>query len=91
MEAYDFYNSTYVDHEGHDGSYDISIHRLLASGGEKPTVDYSVISILVVTLALVLAIEVFRHQLDVAASGNQLFHKVLELMYRERELYCVSP
>ena len=67
---------------------DTSVHRLLAAG-EAPTVDYAVISIVVITLGLVLAIEVIRHQLDVAASGNPFFQTVLELMYRECELYCV--
>jgi len=57
--------------------------RFLAGAVDVPTVDYAVISVIVITLALVLAIEVLRHQLDVAASGNKFFQTVLELMYRE--------
>jgi len=82
-------NSTYHhDAENHyyyhDASSD-SIHtqRLLAPAGGAPTVDHGVINVLVITLGMVLAIEVLRHQLDRAAKGNKFFHTVLELMYRE--------
>ena len=61
-------------------------HRLLAPDGGEPTVDYGVISVVVITLGMVLAIEVLRHRLDRAASGNPFFHTVLVLMYRECEL-----
>jgi hypothetical protein len=37
-------------------------------------------------LVIVLVVEVLRHQLDVAASGNPFFQTVLELMYRECEI-----
>ena len=94
MDSYsDHYNSTF-HHHGDDSDFDdgfSSIHRLLAPAG-TPTVDYAGISVVVITLAIVLAVEVLRHQLDVAASGNAFFHEVLELMYREREcviLFCV--
>ncbi|KAL7540630.1 hypothetical protein ACHAXR_010673 [Thalassiosira sp. AJA248-18] len=92
MEYYEYNNSTYFDdHQGYYGGYgdadhvspDGSIHRLLAPAGGAPTVDYAVISVVVITLGLVLAIEVLRHQLDVVASGNPFFQTVLELMYRE--------
>ena len=63
--------------------------RFLAGAVDVPTVDYAVISVIVITLALVLAIEVLRHQLDVAASGNKFFQTVLELMYRERKFVVV--
>lgn len=97
---YDYYNTTFTDDHQDYGYYadaDIypqssgssSVHRFLAPAGEAPTVDYAVISVVVITLGLVLAIEVLRHQLDVAASGNPFFQTVLELMYRERELYLL--
>ena len=64
----------------------IGVHRLLgAVDGGTPVVDYGVISIVIITLALVLVIEVSRHQLDVLASGQPFFQTVLELTYRERE------
>jgi len=55
--------------------------RFLA--GESPGLDYSVISVVILTLGIVLVVEVLRHQLDVKASGNPFFKTVLELMYRE--------
>ncbi len=57
--------------------------RFLA--GESAGLDYSVISVVILTLGIVLVVEVLRHQLDVKASGNPFFRTVLELMYRERE------
>ncbi|KAL3802312.1 hypothetical protein HJC23_007137, partial [Cyclotella cryptica] len=55
----------------------------LAEYAEAP-LDYSVFSVVIVTLCIVLVVEVLRHQLDVAASGNPFFQTVLELMYREQ-------
>ena len=94
MDDYDSYNSTYFDHQDYydhdDSSPHSSIHRLLAPAGGTPTVDYGVISVVIITLGIVLAVEVLRHQLDVAANGHPFFHTVLELMYRERELLHVD-
>ena len=86
MDDHDYFNATYFhrdDHQdyGHDGYHDS--HRMLAPAGGVPTVDYAVIATVVLTLGLVLAIEVLRHQLDVAASGNPFFQSVLEGLYRE--------
>ena len=62
------------------------MERLLAAE-EAPPLDYTVFSVIIVTLCLVLVIEVLRHGLDVAASGNPFFQTVLELMYRECEFF----
>ena len=79
MNDYEYYNSTYVEDHGHLSYNDDIIssyyyhtsnlqnQRFLAPSGDAPTVDYAVISVVVITLTLVLAIEVLRHQLDVAA------------------------
>ena len=80
MNDYEYYNSTYVEDHDHLSYNDHDIissynyhssnlqnHRFLAPSGDAPTVDYAVISVVVITLTLVLAIEVLRHQLDVAA------------------------
>lgn len=82
MNDYEYYynSSTYVedhDHPSYNGddiissyyyhSSNLQNHRFLAPSGDAPTVDYAVISVVVITLTLVLAIEVLRHQLDVAA------------------------
>ena len=61
------------------------MERLLAEG-EQPPLDYTVFSVVIITLVIVLVVEVLRHQLDVAASGNQFFQRVLERMYQECEL-----
>ncbi|KAL3768395.1 hypothetical protein ACHAWO_010627 [Cyclotella atomus] len=57
-------------------------NRLLAAE-ETASLDYTVFSVVIATLVIVLVVEVLRHQLDVAASGNPFFQTVLELMYRE--------
>ena len=80
MNDYEYYyNSTYVEDHDHLSYNDDNIssynyhssnlqnQRFLAPSGDAPTVDYAVISVVVITLTLVLAIEVLRHQLDVAA------------------------
>ena len=94
MVGYDYYQQSYNEYNNssyfspHDYHYHQNEHRFLAPDGLRvPTVDYAVISVVVITLALVLFIEVMRHQLDVAASGNPFFQHVLELMYRECKLY----
>ena len=63
-------------------------NRLLAAE-ETASLDYTVFSVVIATLVIVLVVEVLRHQLDVAASGNPFFQTVLELMYRECEFWIV--
>ena len=60
----------------------MSSHRFLAAP-EGMVMDYTVLAVVIFTLALILIIEVLRHKLDVWASGNPFFKTVLELMYRE--------
>ena len=90
MDGYDYYQQSYEydNSSSYFPHHQNEQHRFLAPDGLRvPTVDYAVISVVVITLALVLFIEVMRHQLDVAASGNPFFQHVLELMYRECTLY----
>jgi len=96
MDGYEYYQQSYNEYDNsssyfsHHDSHHQNEHRFLAPDGLRvPTVDYAVISVVVITLALVLFIEVMRHQLDVAASGNPFFQHVLELMYRECKLYVL--
>ena len=56
-------------------------HRFL--GAEQMVLDYTILSTVIFTLALILVIEVCRHKLDEWASGNPFFKTVMELMYRE--------
>ena len=60
---------------------DMNNHRFLAAS--YGALDYTVLAVVILTLALILVIEVLRHKLDEWASGNPFFKTVLELMYRE--------
>jgi hypothetical protein len=60
------------------------LHRhLAASGGVEEPLDYSVVSVGVMTLGLLLFVEVIRHHLDHAAIGRPFFKAVLEGVYSE--------
>jgi hypothetical protein len=57
--------------------------RLLAGEDGDPHVDYSVLSVGVMTLGLILVVEVLRHRIDHAALGRPFFKAVLEGVYSE--------
>jgi hypothetical protein len=58
--------------------------RFLAVVGDGPTrIDYSVLSVAVMTLGLIMMVEVFRHRLDHAAMGRPFFTAVLGGVYAE--------
>ena len=74
------------DHSADAGWY----HRFLAGdyGKEKTSgyrMDYSVLSVAVMTLGLIMVVEVFIHRLDHAAHGRPYFTAVLENIYNERK------
>ena len=50
---------------------------------ESGRIDYSVLSVTVMTLGLILVVEVLRHRLDHAALGRPYFTAVLENIYAE--------
>lgn len=50
---------------------------------EAEPLDYSVLSVGVMTLGLILFVEVIRHQFDHAAKGRPFFKTVLEGVYSE--------
>ena len=50
---------------------------------EKEALDYSVLSVAVMTLALILLVEVIRHRLDHEAKHRPFFKVVLETTYSE--------
>ena len=56
--------------------------RFLAEAAAIP-LDYTVLSVAVITLGLILVVELIRHRLDVAATGRPFFKTVLEGVYRE--------
>lgn len=59
-----------------------AVSRALA-GAEAAPLDYTVLSVAVITLGLILVVELIRHRLDVAATGRPFFKTVLEGVYRE--------
>ena len=59
--------------------------RFLAGASQK---DYTVLSVAVLTLGLILVVELIRHQVDHAATGRFFFKTVLDGVYRERKLRC---
>lgn len=66
-------------------------HRMLAE--KRLYIDYSVLSVGVMTLGLILMVEVLRHRIDHAAVGRPFFKAVLEGVYSECEssvlhMYC---
>ena len=63
---------------------------LFRSGGEENKLDYSVISVGVTTLGLILAVEFVRHKLDLKAIGRPFFKTVLEGVYRECEFQFIT-
>jgi hypothetical protein len=70
----------------HDEEYSLyETERFLAAeyGKEEEPLDYSVLSVGVMTLGLILCVEVFRHQIDHAAIGRPFFKTVLEGVYSE--------
>lgn len=76
-----------LDHMvGHDGADEW--HRFLADKEEKTSgyrMDYSALSVAVMTLGLIMVVEVVLHNLDHAAHGRPYFTAVLENIYSERK------
>jgi hypothetical protein len=65
-----------------------------ASGGKDDAiskVDYNVMSVAAMTLALIMMVEYVRHQLDHHAEQKPFFRAVLEGVYAERmfQNFCV--
>jgi hypothetical protein len=62
--------------------------RRAAAGGDEYSdqLDYTVLSVAVITLGLILIVELIRHRFDVAATGRPFFKSVLEGVYRECKL-----
>ena len=78
FEDYDRFLAGESDYDaGYDGRY---------AKKEKEPLDYSVLSVGVMTLGLILLVELARHRLDhYAAHGRPFFKAVLEGVYSECE------
>lgn len=86
-DAY-YYNESPHHDEDFDGYANVW-HRNLAAYAKEKTVgfrmDYSVLSVAVMTLGLIMVVEVFIHRLNHAALGRPYFTAVLENIYNERK------
>ena len=83
MEYWQAAATTTAAEDWNDTSFDT---RWLAGkdDGDKPKrSDYSILSIAVITLGLILLVELGRHRLDHSALGRPFFQSVLEGVYRE--------
>lgn len=59
-----------------------------AEGGDSYSyqLDYTVLSVTVLTLGLILIVELIRHRLDISATGRPFFKSVLDRVYQECKL-----
>jgi hypothetical protein len=76
------------DSDGDGGSYESAYDEGYYDSKSKGPIplDYSVLSVGVLTLALILFVEVCRHALDHAAHHRPFFKAVLQMLYSE----CMS-
>ena len=69
-------------------------HKLSILGGgggdSLVKIDYNVLSVATMTLALIMMVEVLRHKLDHTAQHRPFFQAVLENIYAECESTIVS-
>lgn len=65
--------------------YDMAARFLAGKGDDLVKIDYNVLSVAAMTLALIMIVEVIRHKLDHAAHHRPFFQAVLENIYAECE------
>jgi hypothetical protein len=85
MVDYDYHDYMYLDEEEFTPAS--WWERWLAGGGEPTRIDYSVLSVTVLTLGILMIVEVVRHRIDHAAVGRPFFETVLEGVYAERKFF----
>ncbi len=77
-------NSTMTMIFASDGSGSSTVERILGGGGGGDLViDYTVLAMAVITMALLLIVAVIRHRIDHLARGKEYFEDVLEAVYHE--------
>ncbi|KAL7555715.1 hypothetical protein ACA910_009880 [Epithemia clementina (nom. ined.)] len=85
-EDYDFvHDLPPLEDEEYEGGWRGLLHRFLAEKDKKEAgrMDYSALSVAVMTLGLILVVEVLRHRLDHWALGRPYCMAVLENIYAE--------
>lgn len=83
MEAFTSYNEYDQDYISTDEEGDSFFRWLADKKKEEEPLDYSVLSVGVMTLGLILCVEVLRHRLDHLAEYKPFFKCVLEATYSE--------
>ena len=97
LDAASYFSNGHNDSDPHDFAYEsyyAYLHRILASASSSYKIDYNVLSVAAMTLALIMMVEYMRHRLDHWAyqaattetpqqSKQPLFRAVLEGVYAE--------
>ena len=86
QDHYDYYDDYSSNHS--DTSFEpfLDFQRMLAGkakGEDTEPLDYSVLSVGVMTLGLILVVEIGRHHIDHKAHGRPFFQAVLDNVYSE--------
>lgn len=81
------------NHEEPDFDFDFDYsdsdhsHRYLAGG--DPIIDFTALSMAVVTMSLLMIVAILRHKIDHLARGKEFFENVLEAAYHECKFTCM--
>ena len=76
----------YVDGWKNENSYrHVNFVSRLLAGGDDVELDYTILSVAVMTLGLLLIVDLGRHRMDHAALNRPFFSSVLEHVYGERK------
>ena len=79
-----------TNHEESDFDFDFDSahpHRYLAGG--DPNIDFTALSMAVVTMSLLMIVAILRHKIDHLARGKEFFENVLEAAYHECKFTCM--
>ena len=80
-DEFDYRNDFSEEEESY--GWQALLHRFLKEKKDDGRMDYSALSVAVMTLGLIMVVEVLRHRLDHAAMGKPYFVAVLENIYAE--------
>lgn len=78
-EEIDTTGAVFLEHEPLWSFYGENRHL----AAELPDIDFTVLSMAVVTLSMLMIVAVLRHNIDKIAKGKDIFENVLEAVYHE--------
>lgn len=64
--------------------------RRLGGGGDPLVIDFTILSMVIVALAMLMIVETIRHYVDSLAHKTVFFGQVLEMVYRECTLRIID-